>query len=76
MRRPYISAELRDACRTHVRLLDKLIELTASELEASSSDFTTESLQELLESMREERRTYGAFASPVTVYTAQIDNAA
>jgi light-regulated signal transduction histidine kinase (bacteriophytochrome) len=67
-----IPAELRNACRTHARLLDGFIELTRAELDKQSCSFAQESLREMLEALRSDRKHYGTLAGLVAV----VDNRA
>lgn len=70
--------EISHSCRVHARLLDTFIALTEGELaEQETGGFVQESLQELLETLRIERRTYGLMAVPVLVARrTRIENAA
>lgn len=72
MSMPQLSASLRNASRVHARLLDSFIELTRAELDKQSCAFAQESLRELLEALRLDRKTYGSIAGLVAV----VDNRA
>jgi hypothetical protein len=67
-----IAAELRNASRVHARLLDGFIEMTRTELDKQSCSFAQESLREMLESLRADRKHYGTLAGLVAV----VDNRA
>jgi len=72
-----IESEVRHSCRVHARLLDAFIEMTSAELQNhNSSAFVAESLQELLETLRSERKAYGALGGMVVVTGPAIENAA
>lgn len=66
-----LPTELRYACRIHAALLDQFIEITRLEIEKQPAGFVKDSLQELLDSLRTDRKHYGALASVIAV-----DNAA
>lgn len=70
MKTVMLSDEVRHACRVHARLLDRFIEATRVELEKTDCAFTQESLGEFLETLRSDRRIYGAIAGLVTVENA------
>ncbi|HYC05522.1 MAG TPA: hypothetical protein VED40_19680 [Azospirillaceae bacterium] len=76
MRGYAITSDLRHSCRVHARLLDAFIELTTAELERHGPGFVEESLNELLESLRADRRNYGMLAGVVEVEAEMIENAA
>jgi hypothetical protein len=65
-----IAPELRAACRIHARLLDSFIELVRMELDKQTCSFAQESLRETLESLRNDRKSYGALAGLVAVENA------
>ncbi|HYE52102.1 MAG TPA: hypothetical protein VEB20_21075 [Azospirillaceae bacterium] len=71
-----IESDIRHSCRVHARLLDSFIDLTRAELEQHGPGFVEESLRELLESLRSERRAYGVLAGVVPVSKPVIENAA
>ena len=70
MRNPVIASELRSACRVHARLLDTFIELTRAELDRQTCTFAQESLRETLETMRADRKAYGALGGLIAVSDA------
>ena len=62
--------EIRAASRIHARLLDAFIKLTDDELSRSRHGFAEESLQELLEKLRSERKEYGVTAGLIGIVNA------
>lgn len=74
-----IESEIRHSCRVHAGLLDAFIALTQAELERHGPGFIEESLGELLETLRNERKAFGAVGGvmPVSLaLVANIENAA
>ena len=67
---PYISEDIRMACRIHARLLDAFIELTQKELNQLQPGFAEESLRETLENMRAARKSYGSAGGVFVVSNA------
>ena len=67
MRGVSIDQEIRHSCRVHASLLDAFIALTQAELERHGPGFIEESLTELLESLRGERKVFGALGGVVPV---------
>jgi hypothetical protein len=65
-----VSTEIRTACRAHARLLDAFIEMTRAEMDRHHSSFAEESLREMLEIMRNDRKKYGALAGLIPVENA------
>jgi len=59
MRRSHVAADINEACLVHARLLDSFIELVREELKATDSAFLEDSLNEMMEQLRSERRLYG-----------------
>jgi hypothetical protein len=76
MRGPAIESDIRQSCHVHARLLDAFIALTAAELERCAQGFVEESLSELLETLRSERKVYGALGGVMPIQAAGIENAA
>lgn len=76
MRGVAIESEIRRAAYIHASLLDSFIALTEAELADHDSGFIAESLQELLETLRSERRAYGSVGGVMAVPMAVIENAA
>ncbi len=76
MRGVAIETEIRRSCHVHARLLDAFIALTAAELDRHSSGFVGESLQELLEALRTERKVYGVAGGIMPMTAPVIENAA
>ncbi len=60
---PSVSADLENAAFVQARLLDHFISL-AREAQDREAGFTRESLKELIDELREERRAVGAIARP------------
>ena len=60
MRPTAIATELRTSALVHARLLDNFIELTRTELERANEDYVRESLSDMLDGLRADRRAYGA----------------
>jgi len=58
-----IHPELEDAAFVQARLLDRFISM-AREVQDTESGFTKDSLSDLIETLREERRTVGQVARP------------
>lgn len=75
MRRLPIDADLRQSAQVHARLLDQFMAITRQELARHESAFVQESLQELLGTLRDERRTYGMLGGATPV-AADLDDAA
>ncbi len=67
MRRFPIDAELCQSAQVHARLLDRFMAITRQELARHETDFVQESLQELLTTLRDERRTYGTLGAVAPV---------
>lgn len=76
MRGAVIETEIRHSCSVHASLLDSFIELTQAELAQHNPGFVEESLAELLESLRSERRLYGVIGGVRPVVVPAIENAA
>jgi len=76
MRGSAIKEEIRIACHVHARLLDSFIALTEAELGRHESGFVEESLQEMLESLRSERKSFGALGGVVLLPGPRIEHAA
>ena len=55
----WIAAELRTAAFTHAKLLDQFIALVQAEMEQVPAGSVQESLAELLEDLRNQRRSCG-----------------
>lgn len=68
--------EVRRAALVHARLLDSFIQLTEKELVQQEEGFVEESLRELLDLLRTERRTYGTASGVVKVMFPSVGNAA
>lgn len=68
--------EVRRAALVHARLLDSFIQLTEKELGQQDAGFVEESLRELLDLLRTERRTYGTASGVVKVMFPNVGNAA
>ena len=75
MRRLPIDADLRQSAQIHARLLDQFMAVTRQELARHEPGFVQESLHEMLATLRDERRTYGALGA-VTPVAADLDDAA
>jgi len=71
-----IDTEIRHSCHVHARLLDAFIALTQAELSNHAPGFVEESLGELLENLRAERRAYGALGGVMPAPAPAIVNAA
>lgn len=67
MRGAALDLEIRHSCRVHAKLLDAFIALTEAELERHGPGFIEESLTELLDSLRQDRRTFGTLAGVVAM---------
>ncbi|MFC7332962.1 hypothetical protein [Rhodocista pekingensis] len=76
MRGIAIESEVRHSCRVHARLLDAFIDLTREELGRHTPGFVEESLRELLETLRTERKLYGSLGAITPVAHRPIENAA
>lgn len=76
MRGVAIETEIRRSCHVHARLLDAFIALTTAELDRQGPGFVEESLQELLETLRTERKIYGIAGGIMPIQTPAIENAA
>lgn len=75
MHRLPIDADLRQSAQVHARLLDQFMAISRKELERQQSVFVQESLTELLGTLRDERRAYGAWGA-VSPAVANLDDAA
>lgn len=76
MRAVAIKTDVRHSCLVHARLLDAFIALTTAELDRQGNGFVSESLTELLESLREERKVYGVLGGIAPAPLIAIGNAA
>ncbi|QJE72581.1 hypothetical protein HHL28_05240 [Aerophototrophica crusticola] len=76
MRGVMIESEVRHSARVHAGLLDSFIALTEAELARHANGFVEESLRELLETLRNERRAYGVIGGVAPVLMPVIENAA
>jgi hypothetical protein len=75
MRTNQLVEDIRSACHVHARLLDAFIALTTAEIERLPPGFTQESLRELLDHLRLDRRNYGCVA-PLRAVETPLGNAA
>lgn len=71
-----INDEVQHAAFVHARLLDGFIQATELEMAQQEEGFLRESLRELLEVLRNERRGYGAVSGVISVMFPEIGNAA
>ncbi|UEM23348.1 hypothetical protein JL100_011645 [Skermanella mucosa] len=68
--RRYTDLRLAQSSRVHARLIERFIEVTESELAGQSDPFVRESLQDLLSTMRDDRRGYGMIGGVMAVSEA------
>jgi hypothetical protein len=56
--------------RVHARLIERFIEVTEAELAGQTDNFVRESLEDLLHTMRDDRRGYGTLGGVLPVVEA------
>lgn len=71
-----VNDEVQHAAFVHARLLDGFIQATELEMAQQDDGFLKESLRELLEVLRKERRVYGAASGVISMMFPEIGNAA
>ena len=68
--RRYTDLRLAQSSRVHARLIERFIDVTESELAGQSDPFVRENLQDLLSTMRDDRRGYGMIGGVMAVSEA------
>jgi hypothetical protein len=58
-----IRPQVAEAAESHARIVDRFIQHVAAELDAATGDFQRESLQDLLDKLRQERKAYARVSS-------------
>ncbi len=68
--RRYTDLRIAQSSRVHARLIERFIEVTEAELASQTDTFVRESLEDLLYTMRHDRRGYGALGGVMPVSEA------
>jgi hypothetical protein len=68
--RRYTDLRIAQSSRVHARLIERFIEVTEAELASQTDTFVRESLEDLLHTMRNDRRGYGALGGVMPVSEA------